>query len=159
MKSAGCNCAQCPFAKDGRPSNFVKPTLPDRPLGLVVVGGGPSHQDVKDGEILGGMVGRELDGVLAEAGLERSALAWIPAWACQGFEPRKETDERQAVECCRPLVAQSLAKYDKRIPVLLAGKWAQRSVDGREQGLFANRGFRDDKWQIGDPLRKDKDER
>lgn len=131
---------------------------PAKPLGALVVGNGPSREDVKNGEPLTGNTGAGFEEALAEAGLSREDIKIIPAWACQGFEPRKDKDERKATLSCRPLVQATLAQLDPRTPVFLAGKWAQLSVDGRERGLFTRRGFRDDKWKIGDPLHKEADD-
>ncbi|UOF79699.1 ttudgA-like protein [Caudoviricetes sp.] len=146
----GCDCAHCPFAKNGQPANFVMPVGPNTPDGILVVGGGPTRDDVKQGEVINptSPTGRELEQVLAEAGLARDRLLVVASWACQGHEPKKEVEERAATIACRPLVAKTLTARNSLTPVLLCGKWAKLSVAGKEEGLFANRGFRDDNWRI-----------
>lgn len=101
------------------------------------------------------MTGRELNDVLEGAGIKRDDLKLINAWACLAPEPRKEVDERKAVECCRPLVQSALSTVPKDTPVMACGKWAMLSLTGREKGLTTRRGFLNEKWQIGDPLKED----
>lgn len=157
----GCDCAHCPFAKDGKPANFVMPVGPIVPDGIMVVGGGPTRDDVKQGEVINptSPTGRELEQVLAEAGLARDRLLVVPTWACQGHEPKKDVEERAATVACRPLVMAALRARPSLTPVLLCGKWAKLSVTGKEEGLFANRGFRDDEWRVDEhtPSGRDSD--
>ncbi len=161
MRSAGCRCDVCPFAKDGKPDRYVLASgSKTEPSGVVVLGDGPSKEGVKVGEVLhpGSQTGEEFTALLAEAGIVRDDLLIVPAWACVKPELTKDVDERAAVEACRPLVDFQLKDVPKDTPVLLMGKWATRSVDGREKGLFSTRGFRDDKWRLGDERRKEKED-
>lgn len=161
MRSAGCKCYACPFAKDGKPDRYVLASgSRTAPSGVVVLGDGPTRESVKAGEVLhaGSATGDELNTLMQEAGINREDLLIVPAWACQPQELTKEVEERAAVEACRPLVDWQLKDVPKDTPTLLMGKWATRSVDGREKGLFSNRGFRDDKWKLGDERRKEKDD-
>lgn len=157
MRSAGCNCAACPFAKAGRPHDIVLPVGPTAPEGLLVLGGGPTRDDVRDGEPLSGLAGREMDEVFVEAGIRRDRLFIANAWACLAHEPRKEKEEREAVKCCRPLLWSYVGKLPVTVPVMLAGKWAMLALTGREKKLMAKRGFIDAKWTIGKPLVDDKE--
>lgn len=157
MLSAGTDCTSCPFARHGRPSNFLTASGPSNPDGLLVLGGGPTADDVKGGEPLRGPTGREMEEAMLEAGILRDRLMIAYAWACQPHEPRKELEERKAVACCRPLLLQQVAKLPTDTPTLLAGKWAMLAMTGREKGLVKNRGFVNMKWRIGDPLREEED--
>lgn len=102
---------------------------------------------------MSGPVGRDMNEALLEAGVLRDRLFIAYAWACQPHEPRKEVEERKAVECCRPLLAAALARIPADTPTLVAGKWAMLAMTGREQGLVKNRGFVNSKWRIGDRLK------
>lgn len=96
-----------------------------------------------------------MDEAMLEAGILRDRLFIAYAWACQPHEPRKELEERKAVECCRPLLQQAVGKLPATTPTLLAGKWAMLAMTGREKGLVKNRGFVNQKWNIGDPLKSE----
>jgi hypothetical protein len=52
---------------------------------------------------------------------------------------------------------QTVGKLDSATPTLLAGKWAMLAMTGREKGLVKNRGFVNQKWRIGDPLKAEED--
>lgn len=154
--SAGCNCAACPYAKDGRPQNFLLPTGPrHNPVGLLVLGGGPTRDEVKQQEHLAGMMGKEMTATLEEAGIERSKLLIATAYACQAEEPKRLKDERAATNACRPLLLQQLASTPADTPTLLAGKWALLAMTGKEKGLFTTRGFVDKKWRLTDAARRE----
>ena len=154
--SAGCHCATCPYAKDGRPQNFLLPTGPrHNPVGLLVLGGGPTRDEVKQQEHLAGMMGKEMAATLEEAGIERSKLLIATAYACQAEEPKRLKDERAATNACRPLLLQQLAQTPPATPTLLAGKWALLAMTGKEKGLFTTRGFVDKKWRLTDAATKE----
>ena len=104
------------------------------------------------------MRGLQLKVVLLEGGIEPSELLILPPFACRANHPAKDKDERKATQCCKPLVTATLAKVDPATPVLLAGKWSMLAVAGREKGLGKVRGFRDDKWRIGDEPRKEEED-
>lgn len=101
------------------------------------------------------MMGREMNEVLMEAGLQKERLLVINAFACTPNEPQRDTENRAATLACRPLVRHYVDKLPPETPTLLCGKWATLSLTGREKGLFATRGFRDDKWSLCTELKKD----
>ena len=113
---------------------------------------------MKQAEPLSGLTGREFDEALLEAGIRRDRLFMVNAFACTPIEPQRDTENRQAVECCRPLVRHYLSKLPAQTPTLLAGKWAMLSVTGREKGLFATRGFVDREWTLAQAVDKSKKE-
>lgn len=126
------------------------PVGPTKPDGLLVLGSGPTRDDVKEGEPLSGHAGREMEQVFEEAGIKRERLRIVTAWACQPHEPRKEAEERKATLCCKPHVWNSIKDLPVSTPVLICGKWAQLSLSGSEDGLFSKRGFVDMKWTLQD---------
>lgn len=122
-----------------------------------MLGSGPTKDEVKAGEQLSGLMGREVAEVFAEAGLDKDKLLVANAYACVPIEPRRDTEERAAVRCCRPLLRYYVDRLPPETPTLLAGKWAMLAMTGREKGLFATRGFTDREWTL-DREAKDEDD-
>jgi uracil-DNA glycosylase len=125
---------------------------------LLVLGSGPTRDEVKAGEQLSGMMGREMSEALLEAGIQKERLLVVNAFACTPNEPQRDTENRAATLACRPLVRYYTNKLPPETPTLLCGKWAMLSLTGTEKGMFATRGFRDDKWTLQSPLKKDEKE-
>lgn len=118
----------------------------------MVLGSGPTKDEVKAQEQLSGMMGREMVAALEEAGIQKDRILVANAYACMPKEPRRDTEERLAVACCRPLLRHFTAALPVETPTLLAGKWAQLAMTGSEKGLFKKRGFVDMKWTLGSGL-------
>lgn len=132
------------------------PVGPTRnPEGLLVLGSGPTRDEVKAGEQLSGMMGREMSEVLLEAGIQKEKLLVANAFACMANEPQRDTENRRATEACRPLLRYYTDKLPPGTPTMLAGKWAMLAMTGREKGLFSTRGFRDDAWTLNTPMKRD----
>lgn len=123
-----------------------------------MLGSGPTRDEVKAGEQLSGLMGREMTDALLEAGLEKDKLLVVNAFACTPNEPQRDTENRAATLACRPLVRYYADKLPPETPTLLCGKWAMLSMTGRDKGLFATRGFRDDKWDLTTPLKTETEE-
>ena len=122
------------------------------PLGLLVLGSGPTRDEVKAQEQLSGLMGREMTAALEEAGIQKDRLLVANAYACMPKEPRRGVEERLAVACCRPLLRHFAAALPATTPTLLAGKWAQLAMTGSEKDLFKRRGFVDMKWDLNTGL-------
>lgn len=136
---------------------FVLPVGPKTsPDGLLVLGSGPTRDEVKAQEQLSGLMGREMVAALEEAGIQKDRLLVANAYACMPKEPRRDVEERQAVACCRPLLRYFTDALDAKTPTLLAGKWALLAMTGKEKGLFNSRGFVDMRWDLS--VRPAKDE-
>ena len=128
---------------------FVLPVGPKTsPDGLLVLGSGPTRDEVKEQEQLSGLMGREMMAALEEAGIQKDRLLVANAYACMPKEPRRDVEERAAVACCRPLLRHFTDALPVTTPTLLAGKWALLAMTGREKGLFNSRGFVDMKWDL-----------
>lgn len=123
---------------------------PKIPAGVIVIGGGPSQEDVKNSEPLSGQLGRETQQAFDEAGIDRSRLFIVNAYACAAKEPRRDKEERQATNCCKPLLKWQLRHITADTPVMILGKWAKLGLIGDEDGVFAGRGFVDKKWNINE---------
>lgn len=113
-----------------------------------MLGAGPTRDEVKAGEPLSGHMAKELLATLEEAGIQKDRLLVANAYACMPKEPRQDKEERLAVACCRPLLRHFTAGLPATTPTLLAGKWAQLAMTGKEKGLFSSRGFVDMKWDL-----------
>lgn len=128
------------------------------PDGLLVLGSGPTRDEWKAQEQLTGLMGKEMTAALEEAGIQKDRLLVANAYACTPKEPRREAEERLAVACCRPLLLHFTGALPVDTPTLLAGKWAQLAMTGKEKGLFAGRGFVDMKWSLQDAALSSKQE-
>ncbi len=141
------------------PGQYVLPVGPQaQPDGLLVLGSGPTRDEVKAQEQLSGLMGKEMVAALEEAGIQKDRLLVANAYACMPREPRREAEERLAVACCRPLLRHFTDALPAETPTLLAGKWAQLAMTGKEKGLFAGRGFVDMKWSLQDATLSSKQE-
>lgn len=137
---AGCNCKECPYARNGSPN---VPVLHDgttlSPRGLVVHDA-PSSRDVDSGNPLSGPTGDKFDEALEAAGLRREELLIIGAIACQPKEPKDDKEMKQAISCCA-----SMRKYYMDLagdaPQLIMGKWANYAV-GFTRPLEGRKGAR-----------------
>lgn len=140
---AAPDCAACPFrdAESGRPKH--KPVLaavPRDPIGLLV-GEGPSQEDVETGRPFSGPVGRQLDEELLDAGINRERLVVILAAACRAPSDDARENYRDAVRCCAPLFRSQLKGYPPNIPTLACGRWAAFALLGKDKGVMSTRGF------------------
>lgn len=113
-----------------------------------MLGSGPTRDEVKAQEQLSGLMGREMVAALEEAGIQKDRLLVANAYACTPKEPRRDSEERRAVACCRPLLRFFTGQLPPETPTMLAGKWALLAMTGREKGLFTTRGFVDMKWDL-----------
>lgn len=147
LLEAGCNCAECPFSKEGEPRNPVLPVGPTRP-DAVLVGDAPSREDVRQNEPFSGPTGQQLDDLLTDAGLHRERLLLINVIACVPTEPRSAKQMSKALQCCRPFVRETLRRLPKDTPVALMGAAAVASVTGQTRGAAAARGFVDYEWDL-----------
>lgn len=142
-----CNCAECPFAKEGKPPH--KPVLGEfnDKAEAIIVGEGPGEEEVRLQRPFVGTTGRELDRQLSRAGIPRHKVHVLNATACR--PPAGKTDQMlgRATKCCQPLFRQLLAtaKGDTNSPTLAMGKWAAWAVTNKAQATETARGFlRDD---------------
>ncbi len=118
-----------------------------------MLGSGPTRDEVKQGEQLSGLMGREMTETLEMAGIDKSKLLIANAFACVPNEPQRDTENRAATIACRPLLRYYTNRLPAETPTMLAGKWAMLAMTGCEKGLFATRGFRDDKWDLTTQLK------
>ena len=135
----GCDCAKCPFAKDGAPTVPVWGTVPLQSQGLVV-GECPNRDEVETGHLFVGPSGRQLDEELLEAGLDRSKLALVNAVLCRPTEPRSANDMRVATKCCAPAFKRQTKAF-KKLPTIAMGRWAIFAVTGKDKSQMKGRGF------------------
>lgn len=130
--SAQPGCANCPFAKEGKPPHQpVLGTCIKGPRG-VLVGESPGGEEVDQGEVFVGRTGQWLNDRMAENGLERDDLALINAIACQpGKGMKTDSNMEQAAHACFPLFNHQFQPYHaSKTPTLAMGKWAAWATNG-----------------------------
>ena len=113
--------------------------------GIAVLGEGPAREEVAQGFTFAGPSGRELEKILARAGIARSEVAIENAFGCWKPDDAKPADEVRAVEACRERVWDFLDEV-KPSGVLCLGGRAMRSVapgfaaNALSDGLMRHRG-------------------
>ena len=142
------DCANCPFAKDGRPNKPVHAEVPTgEPYG-VLVGEGPGHDEVTMGRPFVGMTGQKLDVELEGAKLDRRRLLVINATACYPTT-KTATAMRQAVKCCAPAFEAQMQKVPAGLPVFAMGAHAAGALGIRAKVGVARGFIRPMAWRGG----------
>lgn len=141
-KEAGCDCANCPYSVKGEAREWVGPSGPSRPLGVVFCDL-PTFEDARKGEpmVSGSQVGREWEQTLAQAGLAREKLLHVPATACRRPHGSKDRDVKKAIAACAPMRAAGKALADGGTPTLVLGQFAWQALKGTDKGHADARGF------------------
>lgn len=138
------DCANCPFAKDGKPQH--KPVLGIRPpahqCSGVLVGEGPGAEEVSQDEPFVGKTGDWLKARLQESLLQYDDFAVLNATACQPPRGMKtDTNMGQAAHACYKLFDWQRTPYANK-PTLAMGKWAGHAVNhGHTVTVDTGRGF------------------
>lgn len=70
------------------------------------------------------------------------------ATCCFPKLPKKETEMRKAVECCRPAFFSQLKNLPSTIPILAMGKWGYFALTNKDRGVMKARGFIRWSWQL-----------
>lgn len=123
----GADCAECPFAKDGKPNRPVPGEGPANPA-WIAIGEGPGFTEVSMGRPFIGASGQMLNKGLEKIKRARSQI-WVDnVTLCR---PTGEFlgDRKKAAECCRPRLRRQLAKLP-RVPILALGAVAAQAFIG-----------------------------
>jgi uracil-DNA glycosylase family 4 len=130
----GARCDICPLA-----GNVVVPPAPNKgQLRLVIVGEGPGRTEEKLGAPFVGLSGKFLDARLEkDARIPRENCYVTNAALCRG---ESDDDNARAAECCAPRLLGELRDCDGRVPILVLGKTAARTVLG-VRNILTSRGF------------------
>jgi uracil-DNA glycosylase family 4 len=140
-----CDCASCPFAKDGKPPH--KPVLgefnSEKPI-AILIGEGPGEEEVRQNRPFVGTTGQELNRQLERAGIPRAKTVVLNATACR--PPPGKTDQMlgRATKCCAPLFRSqydSVKGKNLETPTLAMGKWAAYAASGKATATETGRGF------------------
>jgi uracil-DNA glycosylase len=117
-------CFACPELVVSR-TNVVAGTRPwdQSRADVMLVGEAPGAQEDLAGEPFVGRSGQLLDSLLAEAGLERSAVAVANVLKCRPARNRKP--RRGEVARCRPWLTRQIELADPRVLVALGGTAAE----------------------------------
>jgi len=139
----GCDCANCPFASEGKPqAQLVHTDSPPVPKGIVF-SDVPSRQDARGGIPLLGPAGDEFARTLERASLNRDDLCIIPATACARPDKVPEMKSYAAVAACKPWRDKALESKPKDVWKLVMGQYAYFGATGNRKGFKAHRGFID----------------
>lgn len=135
------DCANCPFAKEGKPPHRpVLAEIPsDTPIGMLV-GEGPGESEIEKQRPFSGMTGEGLDLLLAREGIPRSRLVVANAMACKPPPSKNDAMLRAASKSCHALFKHQTDPYVS-LPKLTMGKWATWAVLGRAIKTEQTRGF------------------
>lgn len=147
--SLGCDCKNCPFAKDGKPNHPVWGEGRESAKGILV-GEVPTLEDAMAKRPFVGQVMVPLAEALESAGLKRADLFLCNVVLCRpSLEARKEPKLfGEAVKCCRPALLEQLKPFESTTPTLGMGKWAQRALMSRQLNMNKARGFIRWDWEI-----------
>lgn len=142
----GCDCANCPFASEGKPqAQLVHTDSPPVPKGIIF-SDVPTRQDARGGIPLLGPVGEEFARTLENAKLSRDDLCIVPATACAKPEKLPDNKSYAAVAACKPWRDKALegkAFIAAHLWKLVMGQYAYFGATGNRKGFKANRGFVD----------------
>ncbi len=92
---------------------------------VLLVGEAPGREEDEGGEPFVGRSGKLLDELLADVGLERSAMAVVNTVKCR--PPGNRTPTRKEAKTCRPWLERQVAAVDPEVVVTLGGSalaWA-----------------------------------
>lgn len=135
-------CEKCPW-KGGRGVVWSPETRCTS--GILVLGEGPAREEVARGYCFVGAAGKELEKILARAGIARSEVAIENAFACWKPEKARPHEEIRAVEACRERMWRVIEKI-KPSGILCLGGRALRSIapgfarNATSDGLMRHRG-------------------
>ena len=142
----GCDCANCPFASEGKPqAQLVHTDSPPVPKGIIF-SDVPTRQDARGGIPLLGPVGEEFARTLENAKLSRDDLCIVPATACAKPDKLPDNKSYAAVAACKPWRDKALegkAFIAAHLWKLAMGQYAYFGATGNRKGFKANRGFVD----------------
>ena len=138
--SLGASCSQCPLADKLGPVYFKpKASSPAYSFDVTIVAERPGDTELGKGEPLAGRSGWLLQKMLKEMHVKYSEVHLTNATLCTTRTLLQEKDWSNAVNCCRPRLANELG--NKRLQlVFLLGKRALQSVTGKDS-IKAWRGF------------------
>lgn len=145
-RTLGANCAECPFAKEGRPRHLpVYGVVPaNSPAKAAVYGEGPGNDEVQTGIPFIGATGEKLNYALRKcAGIERTDTVIINAHVCKPVNKNEQTMAK-ATQCCNPVFkAQIAAANAESLPTLTMGKFAWKAFSHKlpKGELIKGRGF------------------
>ncbi len=124
--SLGADCSNCPFSKDGRPSQPVYGIYPEKPK-FIIIGEGPGRYEVRYGEPFIGPSGEVVNKILRRIKRPREEIGITNATLCLPYDGADETVRSQAASACKMRLQMELAQRPG-VPVLTFGAVAARAV-------------------------------
>lgn len=129
--SLGADCSNCPFSKDGQPSQPVYGIYPEKPI-FIIVGEGPGMYEVRRGEPFVGPSGEVVNKILRRIRRLRSEVGITNATLCLPYYGADEKVKAQAASACKLRLQLELARHPG-VPLLTLGGISARSVIPKEE--------------------------
>ena len=124
----GADCANCPFAVDGKPERPVPGIGPDDPH-WIAVGEGPGAQEDKMLVPFVGPTGELVNRAFRETRIDRGKLWVTNATLCLAKGDKSEQARHAAAAACRGRLHAELADFPER-PILAMGNVAAKALVG-----------------------------
>lgn len=124
----GADCANCPFAVDGKAERPVRGIGPDDPH-WIAVGEGPGAQEDKMGVPFSGPTGELVNRAFRETRIDRSKLWVTNATLCIPKGDKSEQARHAAATACSGRLRAELAGFPDR-PILAMGNVAAKTLVG-----------------------------
>ena len=143
-------CSSCPCAVNGQPrARTLVPGFGAR-RGLMVIGEGPSTEEIEQHTPFVGPSGRTLNGVLTKYGIDRQLLWVSNALLCP--RPYDEGDMHIALACCRPRLELEIKSVDPTA-ILALGRNAMVALELQTTNMGDARGtVQDSQLAFGVPI-------
>jgi uracil-DNA glycosylase family 4 len=130
-------CAKCPLSSTR--TNAVPGEGPPDAM-VVIVGEGPGRNEDIQGRPFVGAAGKQLDGLLKEAGLRRDDVYITNVVKCRPPENRRPTGAE--ADACKPFLERQLELVRPKVVVLLGDSALKRFLPGESLGTAHGRLFK-----------------
>jgi DNA polymerase len=125
--ATGAACGECPFGRNGKPSQSVMGIGSSKPI-WIIVGEGPGQQERQTGIPFVGVSGQLVNRVLSEIGVNRDSLWITNSMLCT--DPGATDDQKKlARKCCQPRLKEELKQFPGK-PILALGAVAAQNFCG-----------------------------
>jgi uracil-DNA glycosylase len=129
-------CTKCPLSRDR--TNAVPGEGPTG-ASVVVIGEGPGRNEDLQGRPFVGAAGRQLEGLLRDAGLVRDEVYITNVVKCRPPENRRPTEAE--AEACRPYLERQISLLRPKVVVLLGDSALKRFLPDQTLGAAHGRLF------------------
>ncbi len=136
-------CSRCPLHSTR--TNAVPGEGP-QDASVVIIGEGPGRNEDAQGRPFVGAAGKQLDGLLKEAGLSRGDVYITNVVKCRPPENRRPTVAE--ADACRPYLERQLELLSPKVVVLLGDSALKRFLPEETLGACHGRVFRRERYAV-----------